>query len=223
MPVSLIRSLNEMVILPVALTPVALSAATVVTPAETSTYKVDMTRGVCTATDEIQILVTTHPLIISMDSVGIRDRQIVMDPNRGTGVFTYWVDGDVNHSTTNTLIKDLTFSSHVINVVDENGCGSVFHFVLDAPEIYIPPYFSPNGDGINDYWIIGKLAEVYPGAVVNIYDRYGKLIVQYLGDNSEGWDGTYEGQPLPSTDYWYMVDIEEIEKQYSGHFTLMRR
>ncbi|MBR2261789.1 MAG: T9SS type B sorting domain-containing protein, partial [Paludibacteraceae bacterium] len=56
-----------------------------------------------------------------------------------------------------------------------------------------------------------------------IYDRYGKLIVQYLGDNSEGWDGTYEGQPLPSTDYWYMVDIEEIEKQYSGHFTLMRR
>ena len=204
-------------------TPVALSAATVVTPAETSTYKVDMTRGVCTATDEIQILVTTHPLIISMDSVGIRDRQIVMDPNRGTGVFTYWVDGDVNHSTTNTLIKDLTFSSHVINVVDENGCGSVFHFVLDAPEIYIPPYFSPNGDGINDHWIIGKLAEVYPGAVVNIYDRYGKLIVQYLGDNSEGWDGTYEGQPLPSTDYWYMVDIEEIEKQYSGHFTLMRR
>ncbi|MEE3485830.1 MAG: T9SS type B sorting domain-containing protein, partial [Bacteroidales bacterium] len=84
-------------------------------------------------------------------------------------------------------------------------------------------YFSPNGDGINDHWIIGKLAEVYPGAVVNIYDRYGKLIVQYLGDNSEGWDGTYEGQPLPSTDYWYMVDIEEIEKQYSGHFTLMRR
>ena len=204
-------------------TPVALSAATVVTPAETSTYKVDMTRGVCTATDEIQILVTTHPLIISMDSVGIRDRQIVMDPNRGTGVFTYWVDGDVNHSTTNTLIKDLSFATHVINVVDENGCGSVFHFVLDAPEIYIPPYFSPNGDGINDHWIIGKLAEVYPGAVVNIYDRYGKLIVQYLGDNSEGWDGTYEGQPLPSTDYWYMVDIEEIEKQYSGHFTLMRR
>ena len=203
--------------------PVALSATTTVTPAETSTYKVDMTRGVCTASDEIQIMVTTHPVILSMDSVGIRDRQIVMDPNRGTGVFTYWVDGDVNHSTTNTLIKDLTFSSHIINVVDENGCGSFFRFVLDAPEIYIPPYFSPNGDGINDHWIIGKLAEVYPGAVVNIYDRYGKLIVQYLGDNSEGWDGTYEGQPLPSTDYWYMVDIEEIEKQYSGHFTLMRR
>ena len=204
-------------------TPIALSAATTVTPAATTTYKVDMTRGMCSASDEIEIVVTTNPVILGIDSVGIRDRMIVMDPNKGTGVFNFWLDGDVTHSTTNTLIKDISFATHVLNVVDENGCGSFFYFTMDPPEIYIPSYFSPNGDGINDHWVIGKLAEVYPNAVVNIYDRFGKLIAQYLGDNSEGWDGTYEGQPLPSTDYWYMVDIEEIEKQYTGHFTLMRR
>lgn len=203
--------------------PVASSATTDVSPAATSTYKVDMTRGVCAVSDEIKVVVTTYPVILSMDSVGIRDRQITMEPNRGTGVFTYWVDDDDSRTTTNTLIKDLTFSTHVINVVDENGCGSSFRFQVDPPEISIPPYFTPNGDGIQDRWVIGNLAETYPNSVVSIFDRYGKLVSQYLGHKSDGWDGTFNGQPLPSTDYWYMIDIEEIGRIYSGHFTLMRR
>ncbi len=208
-------TLNEM--------PVALSAATTVTPAATSTYKVDMTRGMCTASDEIAIVVTSNPVILSMDSVGIRDRQIEMEPNKGTGVFTYWVDGDKTHSTTSTLIKDLTFETHVINVVDGNGCGSSFRFTLDPPEIFIPEYFTPNGDGSNDRWIIGNLSETYPNSVVSIFDRFGKMVSQYLGHNPDGWDGTYQGQDLPSTDYWYVIEIEEISKQFTGHFTLIRR
>ena len=202
---------------------IATTAATTVNPEATSTYKVDVTRGACTATDEIKVVVTTHPIILSMDSAGIRDRQIVMEPNRGSGVFTYWIDDDVAHKTTNTMITDLTFATHVIHVVDENGCGSDFQFTLDPPEIFIPSYFSPNGDGIHDHWIIGNLAETYPNAVVNIFDRYGKLLAQYLGAKSEGWDGTYQGKALPSTDYWYVIEIEEISKQFSGHFTLIRR
>ncbi len=203
--------------------PVATTATTTVRPEATSTYKVDVTRGACTATDEIRVVVTTHPIILSMDSAGIRDRQIVMEPNRGSGVFTYWIDDDVAHKTTNTMITDLTFASHIIHVVDENGCGSDFQFTLDPPEIFIPSYFSPNGDGIHDHWIIGNLAETYPNAVVNIFDRYGKLLAQYLGAKSDGWDGTYQGKALPSTDYWYIIEIEEISKQFTGHFTLIRR
>ena len=203
--------------------PVATTAATTVSPEATSTYKIDVTRGVCTATDEIKVVVTTHPIILSMDSAGIRDRQIVMEPNRGSGVFTYWIDDDVAHKTTNTMITDLTFASHIIHVVDENGCGSTYQFTLEPPEIFIPSYFTPNGDGIHDRWIIGNLAETYPNAVVNIFDRYGKLMAQYLGAKSDGWDGTYQGKALPSTDYWYIIEIEEISKQFSGHFTLLRR
>ncbi len=203
--------------------PVASNAATTVVPESTSTYKVDMTRGACTATDEIRVVVTTHPIILSMDSAGIRDRQIVMEPNRGSGVFTYWIDDDVAHKTTNTMITDLTFATHVIHVVDENGCGSTYQFTLDPPAIFIPSYFTPNGDGIHDRWIIGNLAETYPNSVVNIFDRYGKLLAQYLGAKSDGWDGTYQGKVLPSTDYWYIIEIEEISKQFTGHFTLIRR
>ncbi|MBR0502120.1 MAG: T9SS type B sorting domain-containing protein [Paludibacteraceae bacterium] len=204
-------------------TEVATTAEAVVKPMETTAYVVDMTRGTCSAQDQITVVVTTNPKILSMDSVGIRDRQVITDPERGTGVFTYWVDENKSTSTTSDIIKNLPFGSHVIRVVDDNGCTSSFNFTLDPPEIIIPEFFTPNGDGIHDTWIVGKLAEVYPNAIVNIYDRFGKLVAQFLGDDSDGWDGTYNGEALPSTDYWYMIDIAEIERQFTGHFTLIRR
>ncbi|MBO4805126.1 MAG: T9SS type B sorting domain-containing protein, partial [Paludibacteraceae bacterium] len=84
------------------------------------------------------------------------------------------------------------------------------------------PFFSPNGDNTNEQWIPTNLKEVYPDALVTIFDRYGKKLAQYRA-NEEDWDGTYEGKMMPSTDYWYEIDIEEIDKQYIGHFTLLRR
>ena len=204
-------------------TEVAVSSDIRVTPLETTTYVVDMTRGTCTAQDQFTVVVTSNPKILSMDSVGIRDRQVITDQERGTGVFTYWLDDNKSTSTTSDIIKNLSFGAHVISVIDDNGCTSSFRFSLDPPEVIIPEFFTPNGDGIHDTWIVGKLAEVYPNAIVNIYDRFGKLVAQFLGDDNDGWDGTYNGVALPSTDYWYMIDIAEIEKQYHGHFTLIRR
>lgn len=204
-------------------TEVATSANIVVTPLETTTYVVDMTRGTCTAQDQFTVVVTSNPKILSMDSVGIRDRQVITDQERGTGVFTYWLDENKSTSTTSDIIKNLTFGAHVISVIDDNGCTSSFRFSLNPPDVIIPEFFTPNGDGIHDTWIVGKLAEVYPNAIVNIYDRFGKLVAQFLGDDNDGWDGSYNGVALPSTDYWYMIDIAEIEKQYTGHFTLIRR
>lgn len=201
----------------------ATTATTVVTPLETSLYVVDMKRGTCTAQDQFTVVVTSNPKILAMDSAGIRDRQVVTDPERGTGVFSYWLDNNKSTMTTFDIIKNLAFGSHVISVIDENGCTSSFNFTLDPPEIIIPEFFTPNGDGIHDQWIVGKLAEVYPNAVVYIFDRFGKLVGEYLGDDADGWDGTYNGVNLPSTDYWYMIDIAEIERQYTGHFTLIRR
>ena len=68
-----------------------------------------------------------------------------------------------------------------------------------------------------------------------IFDRYGKrLFVQRVGsfsstgksdvtgDEFKGWDGIYNGHPMPSDDYWYLITVEEIRKQYTGHFTLKR-
>ena len=199
------------------------SATTSVTPKETTTYAVTMTRGLCSAEDQIEVKVTSQPVIVRMDSVGVRSREVVTEPGKGTGMFYYWLDGNDGVMFTETLLNDLNFGTHTVYVKDENGCSNSYKFSLEAPVPVIPAYFTPNGDGQNDTWIVETLAEVYPNAVIHIYDRFGKIVAEFLGAEADGWDGTYKGNALPSTDYWYMIDIEEIDRQYTGHFTLLRR
>ena len=198
------------------------AASIAVNPTETTTYAVAMTRGLCEATDNFVVMVTSNPEIVAMDSVGIRDREVQVNPAKGTGTFTYWVDENESAADNSSLIKNLSFGDHIIHVRDVNGCYSEFAFSLNAPSLVVPIYFSPNGDGVNDKWVIPTMSEIYPSAVVHIYDRYGKVVAEYLGA-SDGWDGTYNGAAMPSTDYWYVVEIEETETKYTGHFTLLRR
>ncbi len=106
------------------------------------------------------------------------------------------------------------------------GCDSVVVLHLQVikeilPEIIPDGFFTPNGDGISEVWSI-KNIEHYDVTTVDIYDRFGKLLIRYNG-SFKSWDGTYLGKPMPSTDYWYVITLKDIEKQYMGHFTLLRR
>ena len=94
--------------------------------------------------------------------------------------------------------------------------------ILHTPEceIEIPIVFTPNGDGINDLYILKNL-DKFLTYKLRIYDRRGQFIYQQ-DENSEPWDGTYNGKALPSADYWYTIDIEEEDDVYAGHFTLIR-
>ena len=83
----------------------------------------------------------------------------------------------------------------------------------------IPPkFFTPNNDNTNDYWIVpNRLNQV---SKVLIYNRYGKLLKQ-INDLSRGWDGTFNGSPSRSDDYWYQI-IYKDGKVLKGHFSLVR-
>ena len=58
---------------------------------------------------------------------------------------------------------------------------------------------------------------------IKIYDRYGKFLKQ-LSSYEQGWDGTYRGNTLPSTDYWFIVEYIENDqqKEFKSHFSLKR-
>lgn len=97
-------------------------------------------------------------------------------------------------------------------------CGFV---TLDISVIGHAKYFTPNGDGINDFWQIKGLDEtLQPNSIILIYDRYGKLLKQ-LSVQSIGWDGTFNGAVLPTDDYWFKLYLED-GREYSSHFTLKR-
>lgn len=111
--------------------------------------------------------------------------------------------------------------------ISEQGCDSVVILdlvVMPVLEEIIPAeYFTPDGNGFHERWTIENI-EKFPQANIRIFDRHGKLLFNKTNySNEEGWDGTYMGYPMPSEDYWYVIDIPEIDKMRTGHFTLLRR
>jgi gliding motility-associated-like protein len=109
----------------------------------------------------------------------------------------------------------------VVTARDLNGCGEtqVVVYVIDYPL-----YFTPNGDGYNDTWNIVGVAN-QNNAKILIFDRFGKLLKQ-ISPSGEGWDGTYNGAQLPSSDYWFTLDYTDPTtgnpQVLRAHFALKR-
>lgn len=85
----------------------------------------------------------------------------------------------------------------------------------------IPNAFTPNGDGVNDYWDIPELAD-FPACIVSIYTRYGSLVFQSRG-YGKPWDGTSKGSPVPMGTYYYIIDPRQDNiKPISGYVAVIR-
>lgn len=141
----------------------------------------------------------------------------------GSGDYEFSLnDRDGPYSDDNTF-TGLGEGEYVVYVRDKNGCGIRERpFVLVYPRSGFPTYFSPNDDGINDYWnYVPPREDPLELTTVYIYDRYGKLLAQFTAD-SRGWDGRYVGNMMPSSGYWYKA-IDADNQVYTGHFTLVRR
>lgn len=133
----------------------------------------------------------------------------------GTGIYEYSLDGFEYQES--PAFDNLNPGIYTVFARDISGCAVASK---EAIVMFYPKYFTPNADGYHDYWqIIGSSNE--PNSKIYIFDRYGKLLKQ-LDPLSSGWDGTYNGANMPSTDYWFLVERENGEN-YKGHFTLIRR
>ena len=139
------------------------------------------------------------------------------------GNFEYAVDSiDGPYQENNTFIIEDNLT-HTYHVRDKNGCGIATEDY--GPDLILegfPKFFSPNGDNINDYW---QFMQPFEEAFVvlqsiDIFDRYGNLIVQ-VNPNSVGWDGTFNGNPLPTGGYWFRA-INSSNKVFKANFTLKR-
>jgi gliding motility-associated-like protein len=80
--------------------------------------------------------------------------------------------------------------------------------------------FTPNGDGINDYWKIASI-ENYPAAVVQVFTRYGQLVFESKGYASP-FDGTFGGKKLPDGVYYYIINLNSNCSLLSGSLTIIR-
>ncbi|MFD2891522.1 choice-of-anchor L domain-containing protein [Flavobacterium chuncheonense] len=134
----------------------------------------------------------------------------------GSGDYEYSLDG-VHYQDT-PYFDGLNPGSYTAYVKDKNGCGVVesTFYILDYPK-----FFSPNDDGHHDIWNISNLKKSgLENSKIYIFDRYGKLLKQ-IGKNESGWDGTFNGTKLPSSDYWFVLELPN-GRVIKNHFTLIR-
>lgn len=135
----------------------------------------------------------------------------------GPGNYEYSIDGI--HYQDSPVFNNLNSLAYTAYVRDKNGCGEVSQeFYL----IMVPKYFTPNGDGYNDYWNIkdGNPLAQNAGSLIYIFDRFGKLLKQISAEGL-GWDGTYNGKLMPADDYWYRIQLPD-NRTHNGHFALKR-
>ena len=120
------------------------------------------------------------------------------------------------------VFENISAGIYTVYVRDKNNCGTV---KVGVSVIGYPKFFTPNNDGHNDYWnVIGVNSNFYPNSLIHIFDRFGKLITK-VDPSSNGWDGNFKGNSLPSSDYWFtveLIDSNRSRKVIKGHFSLIR-
>ncbi len=91
-----------------------------------------------------------------------------------------------------------------------------------APGVIIPNTFTPNNDGVNDYWDIPHISD-FPGAEISIFNRGGQLVFHSI-DYSHPFNGNYNGKKLPVGVYYYLIDLKQPEcfGKISGSLTIIR-
>ncbi len=167
---------------------------------------------------------------ISLDDLIIVDDSnnnsiTINDANNNLGEYDYEysLNNEFGPFQEKPFFDNIPAGIHTLYVRDTNNCKTVS---LEVSIIGYPKFFTPNNDGSNDTWnIIGINRDFYPNSLLTIFDRYGKLIAQ-INPILESWNGLYNGRELPSTDYWFTVELRDKNgniRSKQGHFSLIRK
>jgi gliding motility-associated-like protein len=118
-----------------------------------------------------------------------------------------------------TPLSDVTYT---LSVTAAGGCTASDSVTVKLlKQLAIPNAFSPNGDGINDKWVIQSL-ESYPNSIIQVFDRYGRIVFTAPTGTNIAWDGTYKGTALPTGTYYYVIDPRNGRPATSGSVTILR-
>ncbi len=165
------------------------------------------------------IATITQQDLTTQDLTNDNNNNLTIDTtNLGIGDYEFAVDNTFGPYQDTPYFEELRPGIHTLYIRDKNFCGIA---QIDFSIIGYSKYFTPNGDGFNDRWKIQGLSNVFqPTSKIYIFDRYGKLLGE-ISPGSEGWDGTLNGNPMPATDYWFRVFLED-GREFKGHFSLVR-
>jgi gliding motility-associated-like protein len=186
-------------------------------PAGDHTITVRHTNG-CSA--DVTFNIKPYVALNAIKATGLQEMNIIsVTATGGAPAYEYSFNGEpFTSSNKYTIYKS---GDYPVIVRDQNGCT----FELIVPGIYvdvcIPNYFTPNGVAPNNEWGPG-CTNIYNNLEFSIFDRYGREIAKYR--YGQKWDGRYNGEELPTGDYWYVLKLNDKkdDREFVGHFTLYR-
>lgn len=195
-------------------------------PGDTTTYYLTVTIGSCTAVDSVTIYVYPVPPVDAGNDITIPSGSTVGLNANGvvTGWEYSWEPSQLldDPTLTNPMATPEESTWFFVTVTDDNGCMSTDSVLVEVtPGINFPDGITPNGDGINDVWVIDNI-QLFEDAIVEVYNRWGQLLWQSAPAYPIPWDGTFEGKELPVGTYYYIIYSDNFEEPFTGPITLVR-
>ena len=174
----------------------------------------------CSNESSFTVTVLNIDFTLDQNNITIIEDTITVSMSDNTIFYEYSLDNTTYQNS--NIFSNLSNGTYTLFVRDINGCVvRQLNFDINVSvvnELFIPKYFTPNGDAYNQVWQIidpnQTIKEIY------IFDRYGKLLKQ-VSTVHLSWNGMYNGNVLPTNDYWYLINLKSGE-QVKGHFTLKR-
>ena len=113
-------------------------------------------------------------------------------------------------------LTSLDAGTYSVIVTDDFGCSDTLMVIITEDlQIFISTVITPNGDGMNDTWGVTGLSS---DAKVQVLNRWGQVLYNTTG-YSTPWDGTNNGETLPASDYYYIIDLGQGDVR-TGTITL---
>jgi gliding motility-associated-like protein len=168
----------------------------------------------------------TEPSVITASAsstppscIEVSDGTALLNVNGGVIPYSIiWSNGSTTTQNTN-----LSAGNYSVNITDANSCTYSLNVLIQDASLscfIIPNGFSPNGDGINDTWEIAGINN-YPNAQITVLNRWGQEMLN-TNNYSTPWDGTFNGGLLPTSDYYYIINLNDGSKALTGTLTIKR-
>jgi gliding motility-associated-like protein len=171
----------------------------------------------CIRYDTVSLLVHPLPEVnLGNDTIYCNQQMpLVLEPGN---FMTYdWTSTNGNssiHSSYDVSSPSENPDTIILNIMDYHGCpgsDTLIVFPCNIPELFknMPNTITPNGDEDNDVWNIPYM-EFFDKAVLEIFDRWGRLVYRTANVAGEPWDGTSKGRPLPMDSYYYVLNLNVL-------------
>jgi gliding motility-associated-like protein len=199
-------------------------------PTVTTDYVLTAQLGTCTLLDTVRITVTAAPTVFAGNDASVvkgGDAQIVASVSNAAG-FAWSPTTYLNNPNSLSPISVMPQQTitYILTATNAEGCS-----IADSVTITVLPYcikaknaFTPNGDGVNDTWMVYDQYDCLKNIRVQVFNRYGSKVFESTNYRND-WRGTFGGKSLPDATYYYVLDYTLLDGtvlQLRGDVTILR-